>query len=139
MANAPQVDNSAFRYEWQQPLAVAGIASEQDDLQDVAALAPLRGPAGALAKRGLELRQQGRANAREFLLLTFRKMVETGLHSGESSQKSASDGDIFAPWRESAMGERRVRRALRTCETSHAPTPLAEAWTCPWVAPGGAP
>ena len=65
---------------------VAGVAAEQDDLPDLAALAPIRGAAGALAQRALELGQQGRADMRELLLLAFGKMIERGLHSVDSSR-----------------------------------------------------
>ncbi len=65
---------------------VAGVAAEQDDLQDFAALPPIRGAAGALAQRALEIVQQGRADMRELLLLAIRKMVEGGLHRVESNR-----------------------------------------------------
>ena len=110
-----QVEVGEIAVVWLVDPVRARIAAEQNDLQDLTALAPLRRAAGALTQGGLEFGQQGRADVRELLLLTLRQMVEGRLH-----QVSLARLRLGASADEDHRLRQKVRRALRTCEMTRA-------------------
>lgn len=57
----------------------ARIGAEQDDLQDTAALLPVR---AAFRQRVLQFGKQDLDHAGQFLLLVLRQMIDAGFHPG---------------------------------------------------------
>src|SRR5690606_15073364 len=124
---------------------VAGVGSEQDDLQHPAVAPPRLGAPSPAFDRGVELGQQGRADALQLALRLDRQVIQISAHgaarpeSGASSHRSCLPASFAsAPQITSAQAypaatpnatmREGVRRTVENTR-ARAPTPLAFAWT----------